>query len=88
MSAADARRQLGVAAVVSVAEAATLLPVRDATARAWLRRRGLIRSVPHLGEVVVWGDVLDAVRQDQGEAKPLRSSETPLRRAGVEPRRG
>ena len=55
------RLALGSGAVFSVAQAAGLLPIHDRDARRWIRDRGLVR---HLAgrEVVIWGDLLDAVR--------------------------
>lgn len=55
------RVALGGAAVLSETEAVALLPGRDAVARAWLRENGLVR-VTALGRVVVWGDVVEALR--------------------------
>lgn len=60
----EARQRLGADAVVSVSEAAAWLPRRDSEARAWLERRGLVRDHPALGEVVIWGEVLAAIRAD------------------------
>ena len=68
-----ARRELGAAAVVTEAEAVRLLPCRDATARAWLRERGLVRETP-LGRVVVWGEVLrEIAQQDEAPAEAPRA---------------
>lgn len=77
-----ARTALGAAAVLSEAEAVALLPGRDSVARAWLRERGLVRVTP-LGRVVVWGEVVDALRAGDEAPPPL----APLRRAGTK-RRG
>lgn len=79
----EARRQLGDAAVISEAEAFALLPCRDSTARAWLRSSGLVIEHPQLGRVVIWGDVLAAIRAGKGpDAKPApRRSRLP--RAGI-----
>ncbi len=57
------RLTLGTAAVLTVAEAAALLPVCDAEARRWLRARGLVRSLVGR-DVVIWGDIPDALRED------------------------
>lgn len=70
MSRQEARRQQGAAAVFSEAEAVRCLPVREATAREWLRDRGLVQDVPGLGRVVVWADVLEAIRQGGGPREP------------------
>lgn len=70
MTRADRRLLLGDAAVLTVAQAAALLPVDDNDARRWLRNHGLIARMtlhdPETGiardvEVVVWGDVVDAL---------------------------
>lgn len=54
------RLRLGVGAVLTVNEAAALLPIGDRDARAWLRDRGLVRSLAGR-DVVRWLDVLDAL---------------------------
>lgn len=66
---AQARRQLGEAAVLTPAQAAQLLPWDDASAGEWLRRRGLVRRVDGR-EVVIWGDVLEAIRSGGQDASP------------------
>lgn len=59
------RASLGSAAVLSVREAARLLPGREAAARQWLRDAGCVRLL--LGvEVVTWGDVLRALPPTEG----------------------
>lgn len=76
---ARARLALGPAAVLSIADAVELLPWRDAEARAWLEARGLILRLPDLpGPCVVWGDVLEALRQRevQEAARPPRAAAT------------
>jgi hypothetical protein len=55
-----ARLALGPAALLTVAQAAELMPWGDSRCRAWLRDHGLVRHDPELGEAVVWGDVLAA----------------------------
>jgi hypothetical protein len=60
------RMTLGSAAVLSLSTAARLLPVRDADARMWLRARGLVRHLEGR-EVVIWGDVLDALEDPKGK---------------------
>lgn len=57
-----ARLALGPAAVLTVTVAAQLMPRSDAKCRKWLRDHGLVRTDPLLGEVVIWGDVLEALR--------------------------
>lgn len=68
------RAALGPAAVLTVRDAARLLPVREADARAWLRDAGCVRML--LGvEVVTWADVLRALPPTAGsgeEAVPPR----------------
>lgn len=76
-----ARLQMGAGAVLTVGEAAALLPVADGEARAWLRDRGLVRSL--LGrDVVRWIDVLDALRA--GDA-PATEGPVPARRRATKP---
>lgn len=54
---AAARLTMGPGAVLSVSEAAAMLPVKDSEARAWLRSRGLVRDLEGRA-VVCWRDVL------------------------------
>ena len=63
------RLAMGPGAVLTVNEAAHLLPLADAKARAWLRREGLVVSLDER-EVVCWADVLDALRTDRGPDDP------------------
>lgn len=60
-------------ALLTVSQAARLLPMHDAEARAWLRREGLIRSWEGR-EVVRWGDVLDALPAAPRYATPARAT--------------
>ncbi len=76
------RTSLGAAAVLSVTEAARLLPWRDAEARAWLREKGLVRAVPGKRPVVLWSEVLDALRGDEEGERVVRRTAT-LPRAGL-----
>jgi hypothetical protein len=57
----DERIALGAAAVVTVREAVKRLPISDCDAEAFIRERQLVRSLRGR-EVVIWGDVLDALR--------------------------
>lgn len=57
MKTADRRLTLGVAAVISVAEAAALLPFADAEARRWLHEQRLVRELAGR-RVVRWLDVV------------------------------
>lgn len=61
----DERIALGAAAVVTVHEAVKRLPIADRDAEAFIRERGLIRALQGR-EVVIWGDVLDALRGAAG----------------------
>lgn len=74
----SARLALGAAAILSVADAVRLLPVRDGDARAWLAERGLIRDLRG-ASVVVWGDVVAALQSEERSAPP--DSEVGLRRS-------
>lgn len=55
-------------AVVSVQQAAELLPIADRDARAWLKRKGLLRDLDGR-KVVVWADVLKALEPSE-DARP------------------
>lgn len=78
------RLALGAAAVVTVATATSLLPLGDKEARTWLRDRGLVRDL--LGrQVVVWGDVLDALKGDDGGPTEERPPRVALPRTRLEP---
>jgi hypothetical protein len=66
------RAALGSAAVLSEAEACELLPCRDGDARAWLREAGLVVEHPVLGRVVVWEDVVAAIRARPEPEGPVR----------------
>lgn len=71
------RLALGTGAIFTVGTAAALLPLDDGQARRWLRERDLVRHL--LGRpVVVWSDVLDALRDDHGA---VESSPAPVSRA-------
>lgn len=60
-------------AIITEARAAELLPCSDVKAREWLRAKRLVRNHPVLGRVVVWEDVIAAVREcDQPEDPPPR----------------
>jgi len=71
VSGAKDRLQLGAAAVLSPSHAAELLPWREGVAMAWLREQGLILTLP-LGEVVVWGDVIERLRVASTPEPPKR----------------
>ena len=55
---------MGADAVLSLQQASRLLPLGDRAARAWLRDEGLVRRIQGR-EVVVWGDVLNRIREDE-----------------------
>ncbi len=79
MTAKEARLRQGEAAVLSVTEAARLIPGREADVRKWLRAQGLVRYL--MGKpVVIWGDILDTLKAD--EPKPKRKR-TVLRSGGL-----
>lgn len=69
MSAVDGDRlALGSAAVVSVERASELLPIARGRARQWLHDRGLVVQLAGR-PVVVWGDVLEALRAEHTRPK-------------------
>ncbi|MBN1335496.1 MAG: hypothetical protein JXB39_06000 [Deltaproteobacteria bacterium] len=73
------RASLGPAAVLSLRDAARLLPGREADARRWLRDAGVVRVF--LGaEVVTWGDVIRALPPApvDGELPELPRPRAPL----------
>lgn len=74
-----ARRQLGAAAILSVAEAARLLPIRESDAAMWLVTNKLIRDLDGR-RVVLWADVVARIRGDEGQPSPPRAR---LPRAGL-----
>lgn len=71
------------AGVYPLREAARHVGMRESVARNWMRKAGLARTVEGR-EVVIWGDVLDALRgapvQQAAERKPVS---TPRRRAAL-----
>jgi hypothetical protein len=77
------RLHLGAAAVLSVTQAASLLPWRDKEARAWLHDRGLVRAVPGRRPVVIWSEVLDELRATEDEKAQPRRVAVALPRAGL-----
>lgn len=78
------RVQLGDAAVLSPREACELLPWRDDTAMAWLRKHGLVREemMPDgtTGEYVLWDEVRRTLRARE-VATPRNTLPAPKRRA-------
>jgi hypothetical protein len=66
----ESRLALGAAAVMTPRQAAELLPWGDSSALQWLQSRGLVHVVDGR-RVVIWGDVLDAIRgRPQDEQVP------------------
>jgi hypothetical protein len=63
---------MGSGAVLSLAEAAALLPLADSDARQWLVGRGVVRSLAGRS-VVRWSDVLDELGRgdDEPSMRPL-----------------
>lgn len=79
-AATSRRRQLrialGAAAIVSVDDAASRLPMDDSDARAWLRRHKLVRDLD--GRAVVrWADVLAALDAPPEQARRAASGPIP-----------
>ena len=70
------------------AQAAILLPMNDREARCWLRHNGLVHDLEGR-RVVVWGDVLAAIRKSDEESNTtptITVTPTPvLHRAKLEP---
>lgn len=79
----QARLAMGAAAVLSVRQAADLLPWDDASARRWLRAQGLVRTVDGR-EVVIWARVLDAI-DAAGDERPVEPPPPPRRRRKASP---
>ena len=73
------------AAVVSVSRALEALPWRRSVAKAWLHRSGLVRRGRGGREVVVWGDVLDALRDSGPVGDSSRKQPPPLPRRRARP---
>lgn len=73
------RLAMGAGAVLTVAEAAALLPVADADARRWLHGAGLVRRLAGRA-VVVWADVHDALRSSDGPEAPRAEAAAPALR--------
>jgi hypothetical protein len=69
----DRRLALGDGAVLSLSDAAALLPGRDAQVRQWLHDAGVVRR--WLGQdVVVWRDVIESLPEpDGGDMAPTTS---------------
>jgi hypothetical protein len=84
MSAADERLALGEAALLSPSQAARMIGGNEAETMEWLRSRGLVRTIPGLGrKVVIWGEVLEAIRQPEAAPEPQRGRGS-LRRARLD----
>ena len=74
----ERRLKLGGAAVLSLEEAAEYVPISDAAAKAWLIDHGLVLDLDGR-RVVIWGDVLDALRRRE-QAEPQSASPAPRRK--------
>lgn len=70
-----ARLAMGANAVLSLAQTVDLLPLGRVDARQWLKSRGLVRTLAE-HEVVIWGDVLEALRDGSEVTAPARSLTT------------
>ena len=69
----DDRLLLGEAGVISVEEAARRLPMSDAEARTWLRDADLVHRPDGKHAMVVWGEVLAAIRGERRGGRRRRS---------------
>ncbi len=74
----------GPGAVYTIATAAALLPVSDQEARVWLREQGLIRELSGRC-VVIWSEVLDALRDGGPDSPQPVSIRTAPRRIKLDP---
>ncbi len=79
----DPRLALGAAAVLSPTQAAELLPGREAENMRWLRDAGLVRSRHGLPDVVIIGDVLEALRSGATPSEATAKPRPTLRRARI-----
>lgn len=66
---------MGANAVLSLAQAVDLLPLDRVKARQWLKDRQIVRTLAE-HEVVIWGDVLDALRAGSEVTAPVKSTTT------------
>jgi len=78
MSAGNDRLSLGSAALLSVARAAELMPMRDAEARAAIEAAGIVRRLGGR-RVVLWADCIELARPE-GEPEPGRPRRRSQRR--------
>ena len=69
-SAREQRLAMGRGALLSLPQAAALLPLKDSEGRRWLREQGLVGDLEGR-EVVDWGRALDAPYQDRDKAASL-----------------
>lgn len=81
----EERLTLGEAAVISVEQAARLLPISDGEAREWLATEHLIHLIRGR-RVVIWGEVVAAIRGGANPTAPkpprARSRTLPWRDPG------
>jgi len=66
------RLVVSASAVVSVGQAARLLPIAERDGRRWLRTRGLVRDLDGRS-VVVWGDVVRELGRPADEPPATRA---------------
>lgn len=87
MDVEEQRLVISPAAILSVAQAVQLLPIRDVEARAWLRERGLIRDLCGR-QVVVWGMVVAEISRQEpsltGKSRNPRSRDVPTYRVSLD----
>ena len=76
------RLSMGAGAVLSLGEAAGLLPVADREAREWLRENGLVSYIKGR-PVVAWSAVIEALRNPE---VPAPGASKPKPRTGSLPR--
>lgn len=69
---------LGESSILSLADACDLVPLRLSVARriAWMRARGIVRDFDGL-EVVILGDILQALRGEHGAPAQLAEPKAP-----------
>ncbi len=80
----QARLSMGPGAILSLRNAAALLPLDDNEAREWLQARGLVRYLSGRA-VVVWADVMDALRAGENLSPSPQGAVVNLRRAKLDP---
>lgn len=81
MKTSEARLLLGSAALLSVEQAAELLPIRDSEARKLIEEAGIVRRLAGR-RVVRWADCVDLAVPERSAGAPSRGSVRQLRRGG------